>query len=331
MTRFLKTYWEILILLVIGIILIVLKRNPEPAGPDNTHYFNTILAENPQERSDENTDYIGIWISGDDGFYEFPSFVDKDIIRKLKKGDRITFHASRGSSSMTYPWHGKSYKTYTICSAASPTYGTILEFSRYNGYNTYFFNTIFPVLLAITILVISISFISDIKDRKIKKSLAALQPGATEDIGNPIDLKPNLLSYLMRYGILAILLIGTGGYLIYKPNNHAYSGSPLLALGILWFFYYILMHHKTNYSINKDGVCIHSGIFKPRITEIPYHTIKGITYRQAFYEAPVNIGTVLIDNGKTAEGDIAYTMLTGIANHKQIARLIASRSRIEPV
>jgi hypothetical protein len=153
----------------------------------------------------------------------------------------------------------------------------------------------------------------------------------TTTIDQSIFLKPWKPGYVIRTGFGGLIVTAIGiGYKILDPDVSNAFIVFTMALGIFTIINAIRLCFTTSYEIARNGIHIRSGLFKPHIDLIIYPSIYEVKHRQAFYEKRHNVGTVLLDIGETDnDGDIEYTKLIGIRNHKEIAKLIGDQAGLE--
>ncbi|MBS2099205.1 PH domain-containing protein [Carboxylicivirga linearis] len=336
MKAIVKDYGGSLFLIVLGIAMIIITRNPESYSPENTDFIDGVLSEDPKEGvHDESEDYIGVWVKGYDNFYEFSSCSYNDRIaadvKQLRAGDQISFYAKKDNSSITFPWKGKKYKTYGICDASSPKVGKIIKFEQFNRCNDFQSNVVIPILSGILMLMGVFQFIRQQKDRVNKNEISSLQMGRLKNTDEIIKLRPDRLTFVLRNSYFSFFLIGFGLFFNYPfdLNDIHTIGAIMILCGLYMLFHYRLIHDKINYMIDSSGIHITkiSVLFQSEMNVIRYNSIKEVIYRQAFYESGKNVGTILIDNGDTnSDGEKVYSRIIGVENYKEIARLILERA-----
>jgi hypothetical protein len=329
-------YGDSLLLIVLGIAMILITRNPDSYSPENTDFIDGVLSENPKEGvHDESQDYIGVWIVGYNNFYEFSSCSHNDriasTVKKLKIGDQISFYAKKDNSSTTFPWKGKKYKTYRICDATSPKVGRIIKFEQYNHCNEFQSNKVIPILSGFLIFMGVFRFVRRLKDRDNSREFSSVQTNSLKNVDGTIKLRPDRLTFVLRNSYFSFFLIGFGLFFNYPfdLNDLNNIGIVMIVGGIYMLFHYTLIHDKIYYLIDSAGIHIRkiSVLFQSEMNVIRYNSIKEVIYRQAFYESGKNVGTILIDNGDTnSDGDKVYSKIIGIENYKEIAKLILDRA-----
>ncbi|TAJ12587.1 hypothetical protein DMA11_12315 [Marinilabiliaceae bacterium JC017] len=337
MKNFLNEYGESIFLIILGIVVFTYIRNPESYSKENTNFIKGVLVENPKEGvHDESQDYIGLWIKGHPDFYEFTgcSYSDRieSTVKKLKKGDRISFYARKKSSSTTFPWKGKKYKTYKICDATSHEYGKIISFRQFNQCNDYKSNIFIPILCGIMVLIGVFKIIRKLKDRENIKEVESLTISATKNDAT-IKLRPDRLTFILRNSYYSFFLIGLGLFFNYPfdLNNLSVFGLIIFTVGVYFILQSTMIHDKIYYIVDSSGIRIKkiSFLFQSEMKIVRYDSIKGVIYRQAFYESGKNIGTILIDNGEESdEGDTIYSKIIGVENYKEIAKVILRRAEL---
>jgi|GEM_PF-6529710 len=178
-------------------------------------------------------------------------------------------------------------------------------------------------------------FVTKLKDQQNKKARANAPAQAlkfnTDDPG--IKLKPDKVAYVLRNSYLSIVLFGFAIFIDSVAQGFI-SVYTFICVGV---GFYLLIHNvlvcdKIRYHIDHVGIEIRdvSFSFRPKITVIPYNSIRELIARQALYEAPMDVGTLLLDTGeKDDDGDVSYQRIIGIPNHEAIARIIEAQAAHE--
>jgi len=337
--RRLSDFSEGLILIVIGLVTFFLIQEPEILNEKNTNKIEGVLKEFPKKGvHDESQNYVGLWISGYDNFYEFSSCSHNDDIQeeilKLAPGDEVILYAKKQSTSTTYPWKGKKYKTYRICDAYSPKLGQIVRFEQYNRCSKNMAKYLLPILCGILIFIGVFRIIKKYFDKNNIIESKYLNLNNDELLGVDFyKLKPDKLAYVFRNSGLPFFSI-VGGIILTNPFDPEYEnilGHIFLFLGVVIWIYVLLMYEKVNYILDDKGVHIRTVpyFFRPEVEFIPYHTIKEVDVRIAFYEKNRNIGTIEIHDGKYDDGDKVYSNLAGLKKYKEIAAFIKRKAYIK--
>ncbi len=352
-----KEYGDSLSLIAIGVVMILLTRGSESYDSGNTDLIKGELSEYPEEGiHGESHDYIGLWLKGNNKFYEFSScsYDDKiaEKVKKLRPGDKITLYARKKSSHSTYTWKGKKYNTYKICDAISPDYGVIVTFDEYNSCEEYQSNTVLPILAGILMLMGLFQFVkkrndelnrqerllSQSKDIESKTTAKDIRPEDENnwiiDRGNNIlEVKPEKISYILRSSYYSFCFIVFGLIFTLKDNADSsawfYFGIISIIVGLFTLVQNLLICGKIRYRISDRLIEVrkYNILFKEEFEKIGYAAIREVTVRQAFYEKNKNIGTILLYTGrKDDDGNKIYYKLIGIKNYNKIANLIEKES-----
>ena len=335
----LKEYGLPIFYVAVGIFLFIITRNPETFGPEKTEKIAGILSKTPEEGvHGESEEYIGLWIQGNDNFYEFSNCsYNKKIAEKvklLKSGDSITLFVEKNNSSSPTTWAGKEYYTFNICDASSPKYGHFISFEQYNRCNDNKSNMVYPILSGIIILMGLFDFYRKYKDNEsINESKYISSWKIMDESKVPINLKPDKLTYILRNSSFSIFSIGFGLFLNYPFNQSDLNTFGILSIiiGLYMIFHYTMIHDKVYYVIDSSAIHIRkiSVLFQTEISVIKYSSIERVIFRQAFFEISKNIGTVLIDSGeKNSDGEKIYSEMIGINDYKEIAKLVLERANI---
>lgn len=180
------------------------------------------------------------------------------------------------------------------------------------------------------ILIGVFKIIRKLKDRENTKEIESITINTTKN-DETIKLRPDRLTFILRNSYYSFFLIGFGLFFNYPfdLNDLNVFGLIFFIAGIYLIFQSTIIHDKIYYIIDSSGVHIKkvSFLFQSEMKIIRYDSIKGVIYRQAFYESGKNIGTILIDNGEESdEGDTIYSKIIGIENYKEIAKMILKKT-----
>jgi len=338
--RRLSDFSEGFFLIGLGLVMLFIIPKHELLNAKNTNKIEGTLKEFPEEGvHDESQDYVGLWITGYDNFYEFSSCSHNDDIHeeilKLKPGDKVILYAKKESSSTTYPWKGKKYKTYRICDAYSPELGQIIKFEQYNRCSENMTKYLLPALCGILMLMGVIRVIKKYfdKDNIIESKYLDLSDDKLLDSKDCYNLKPDKLAYVLRNSTLPIVSIVSGIILTnpFDPEYKNFIGHIFIFLGAAMWFYVFLKHDKVCYILDNRGIHIRTApyFFRPEIEFIPYYSITEVDVKVAFYEEDRNIGTVKIHDGTYDDGNKIYTTLAGLKQYKDVADFIKTKANLK--
>jgi hypothetical protein len=315
-------------------------RNPVELSPENTNKVIGKLSDFPKEGThDESDDYIGLWITGHDNFYEFSSCShNKKIeneVRKLSPGDSVILHVEKSSSYTSYVGKGGKYKTYRICDAYADELGKIITFSQYNNCKEFQANTFLPILgIAMIVLGLFMFFNKFNSTDNLMNNKYLNVPENIEGEKNEfIKIKPNAWSYIFRNSGFPLIMIIAGVFIgrPFDPEETNILGIIFLLIGVYGFLHLIIIHDEIYYIIDKEGLHLKkvSYIFQPEIERIGYREIREVITEQGIFESDLNIGTVKIHKGVYNDGEIVYSKLIGIRKYKDIAMLIRNQAGIK--
>lgn len=338
--RRLSDFGESIFFIALGLIMIFAFRNPEPRSSKNTDKVEGILSDYPEDGvHDESNDYIGLWISGYESFYEFAdcSYNDKikNKVKILVPGDRVTLYVEKSIFYKSYPLKGRNYKSYKICDAYSEKNGKIISFDQYNHCKEFKANTFLPILGFIMIAMGLFQFFKRFTNPENIMDTKYLNiPTEIDGVRNKFKkMKPNKWSYLYRNSVLPVIMI-ISGMLIGRPFNPEEGniiGNILLFIGVYGFLHIIMIHDKIYYIIDNEGVHIKnvSYFFQHEIEKILFREIREVIAEQGIFEFGSNIGTVQIHKGEYYDGDKVYSSLIGVNKYKELAELLKRQAGLE--
>lgn len=306
-------------IMALAVFAFVITRDDKIYGPDDCQYICGVLSENPRESNGEAGIYVQVKVVGYPDAYRFTSCSYSDrivsIVGKLTSGDSICLYANEQS----------------ILAASIPGKETLLDFEDFNACNDYQTNRSFPVLVGVFMLWGVFRFITTFRDERSKRVLSELAPPATfGDATGETVLRPDPIAFILRHAAAPSFFVGLGVWLNREamPGDLDIFGLITLGVGLYLAINAFIRSERTLYVVGQAGIRIYEQSMFLKVKEmiISFSDVKEIKYRQAFYEMGRGVGTVFIDDGdKDSDGNTVYAKLVGIANYREIARLIQQR------
>lgn len=101
--------------------------------------------------------------------------------------------------------------------------------------------------------------------------------------------------------------------------------SILVLIVLLYIMWIYLFYNSFWYSLEKEGIKIHKGIFTMRDTLIPYSKVRNVNVTQGLFQRFLGVSTVTIELIGYTEADIIESEIPGIKNADEVVKKIMLR------